>query len=189
MDTGNRSQFLNNNRQNGWNFNSLIALMISFTAIFLAICNIKDVNIVQVMQQAQANTIDQWGFYQAKSTKGIIMHSTLDVLKQQKNLSDSSLTNYYKNEEKRYSKEKAIIKDSALYFEYRYNELNIWDNQFDVTDGLFALAISILGITALIQNRRLLYFASIFILVGIVIGTVTFFKVNLHFTIVEKLLN
>ena len=35
----------------------------------MAICNIKDGNIVQAMSQAQAHGINTWAYFQANSTK------------------------------------------------------------------------------------------------------------------------
>jgi hypothetical protein len=37
--------------------NSMVALMVAITATFMALCNVKDGNIVQAMSQAQANTL------------------------------------------------------------------------------------------------------------------------------------
>src|SRR4029079_5960048 len=55
--------------------NSVIAVFVALTATFMALNNVKDGNIVQVMQQAQANGVDAWAYYQAKGTKGAQAHS------------------------------------------------------------------------------------------------------------------
>src|SRR3954454_515793 len=49
--------------------NSMVAIAVSITATFMALCNVKDGNIVQAMAQAQANGVDEWAYYQAKGTK------------------------------------------------------------------------------------------------------------------------
>src|SRR5258708_19468238 len=49
--------------------NSTVALCVAVSAAFVALCNVKDGNIVQAMAQAQANSVDAWSYYQAKSTK------------------------------------------------------------------------------------------------------------------------
>ncbi|HEX3067758.1 MAG TPA: DUF4337 family protein, partial [Thermoanaerobaculia bacterium] len=49
--------------------NSIIALLVAIAATFMAVCNVKDGNIVQAMAQAQANGVDAWSYYQAKGTK------------------------------------------------------------------------------------------------------------------------
>lgn len=43
------------------NINSITVLMVAITATFMALCNVKEGNIVQAMSQAQANTLNAWG--------------------------------------------------------------------------------------------------------------------------------
>ena len=38
-------------------------------ATFLGVCKVKDDNIVQAMQQAQADRLDHWNFYQARNIR------------------------------------------------------------------------------------------------------------------------
>ncbi|HEY4595532.1 MAG TPA: DUF4337 family protein, partial [Thermoanaerobaculia bacterium] len=49
--------------------NNLIAVLVALLATFMALCNIKDGNIVQAMSQDQAKAVDQWSYYQAKGMK------------------------------------------------------------------------------------------------------------------------
>jgi len=49
--------------------NSVIAVLVAVIATLMALCNIKDGNIVQAMAQAQARGVDAWSYFQAKSTK------------------------------------------------------------------------------------------------------------------------
>ena len=49
--------------------NRLVAITVVVLSVFMGLCNIKDGNIVQAMQQAQANAVDRWGEYQATRTK------------------------------------------------------------------------------------------------------------------------
>jgi len=63
--------------------NSRVALFVAITATFMALCNVKDGNIVQAMSQAQAHSIDAWSYFQAKSTKQSIAENTLELLKMQ----------------------------------------------------------------------------------------------------------
>jgi len=45
---------------------SRVAITVALLATFLGVCKVKDDNIVQGMQQAQADKIDHWSFYQAR---------------------------------------------------------------------------------------------------------------------------
>jgi Domain of unknown function (DUF4337) len=67
--------------------NTLVALAAALTATFIAVCNVKDGNIVQAMAQAQASAVDAWSDYQAKGTKLNIAESALDSLRLQAKLS------------------------------------------------------------------------------------------------------
>ena len=42
--------------------NQCVAITIVLLATFMGICKVKDDNIVQFMQQAQANKLDHWKF-------------------------------------------------------------------------------------------------------------------------------
>jgi hypothetical protein len=63
--------------------NSTVALFVAITATFMALCNVKDGNIVQGMSQAQAHAIDAWSYFQAKSTKQSIAENSVELLKLQ----------------------------------------------------------------------------------------------------------
>src|SRR3954462_12916790 len=67
--------------------NTIVAIAAAITATFIAVCNVKDGNIVQAMQQAQAGGIDAWATYQAKGTKLNIAEAALDQLRFQQELS------------------------------------------------------------------------------------------------------
>jgi len=49
--------------------NTLVAITVSVLATFMGICKVKDDNIVQAMQQAQADKLDHWNFYQARNIR------------------------------------------------------------------------------------------------------------------------
>src|ERR1041385_6554962 len=58
--------------------NNIVAVLVAVTATFMALCNIKDGNITQAMQQAQSGAVDQWSYYQSKSTKQNLAEAMLD---------------------------------------------------------------------------------------------------------------
>jgi hypothetical protein len=168
--------------------NSRVALFVAITATFMALCNVKDGNIVQSMQQAQAKGLDSWSYYQAKSTKQAIAENTLELLKLQNTpLNDAMIKNYTEQIE-RYKKEKAEIKAEAEGYEKEYNDINLFDDQFDMTEALLTISIAMLGITALTQKKWLLYFSGTMSLIGIILGVTAFMKISLHSDLVSKLL-
>ena len=54
-----------------------VALTVALLATFLGVCKVKDDNIVQAMQQAQADKIDHWGYYQARNLREEVARATL----------------------------------------------------------------------------------------------------------------
>ncbi len=170
--------------------NSLIAACVAIVATFMALCNVKDGNIVQAMAQAQAASVDQWAYYQAKGTKENLAQTSFELMKLMRDTS-ANLTPEVKKEfdsriaeqegaVKRYNGEKAEIKTKAEGFEAKYDELNVHDDQFDMAEALCSVAIALFGVTALTQKRWLLAIAGTFALLGIVLGVAGFMKLNLH---------
>jgi len=182
-----------------FNLNALVAISVAITATFTALCNVKDGNIVQAMQQAQANGVDAWAYYQAKGTKLNIAESALDGLRIQRELAGSltpearavldSKIAEYADKIKHYEAEKAEIKGNAEGFQKEYDRLNVHDDQFDMAEATTSIAIALLGITALTQKRRLLYVAWAFAGVGTVLGLAGFLGLSLHPDFLAKLLS
>src|SRR5262245_44088461 len=61
--------------------NTRVAVTIALVATFLGVCKVKDDNIVQAMQQAQADRLDHWNFYQARNIRQEIANASLAQLK------------------------------------------------------------------------------------------------------------
>ena len=162
--------------------NSRVAIMVALTATIMAICNIKDGNIVQAMGQAQSHGLDAWSFFQSKSTKQSIAENSLELLKSEGRADKNSieLLKIFEEKIKRYDKEKEEIKKKAEGFEKEYEDLNIFDDQFDMTKAFISIVIAMFGVTALTQKKWLFYFASSISMIGIIFGIGAFFKITLH---------
>lgn len=168
--------------------NSKVALFVAITATFMALCNVKDGNVVQAMSQAQAHSIDAWSYFQAKSTKQAIAENALELLKVQTPTGNEALIKKYTDQIDKYEKEKAEIKAQAEGYEKEYNDINLFDDQFDMTDALLTIAIAMFGITALTQKNWLLYFSGAVSLLGIILGLAAFLKISLHSDLISKIL-
>jgi len=168
--------------------NSKVALFVAITATFMALCNVKDGNIVQAMSQAQAHSIDAWSYFQAKSTKQSIAENSLEMLKLQNSTANADLVKKYEAQVAKYEKEKAEIKTQAENFAKEYDDINLFDDQFDMTDAFLTIAIAMFGITSLTQKKWLLWFAAGVALVGIILGLAAFLKISLHSDLVSKIL-
>ena len=183
----------------GSNLNGMIALSVAIIATFIALCNVKAGNITQAMQQAQANSVDAWAYFQAKGTKLNIAESARDALVTQREISGTSLSSEaralidkkvaeYEVRIRVYEREKNEIKASAEGFQATYERLNVRDDQFDMAEALTSVAIALLGITALTRKRRLLYVGWTFAGFGIVLGIAGFAGLNLHPDFLARLL-
>ncbi len=168
--------------------NSRVAALVAITATFMALCNVKDGNIVQAMSQAQAHNIDRWSYFQAKSTKEAIVENTLEMIKLQKSPDSVQLIKKYEAEVARYEKEKAAIKSEAEGFAKEYDDLNIFDDQYDMTEALLTIAIAMFGITALTQKKWLFWFSLCVSLLGIILGFTAFLNISMHSDFVAKIL-
>src|SRR5689334_15309521 len=69
---------------------SHIAILVAGAATFMALCNVKDGNIVQAMAQDQAKAVDAWAYYQAKGMKLNLAEAMLDQLTLQRSLTSTS---------------------------------------------------------------------------------------------------
>ena len=147
---------------------SWIAICVALSATFMAVCNIKDGNIVQAMGQAQAHSVSKWSQYQSKSTKQNLAETTLALAQLQK--APESLQAHYKAEIARYEKEKGEIQAEAKGLEAEYDRLNVHDDQFDMSEACLSVALALFGITALTKKRWLLVFACCLAGLGVLLG-------------------
>src|SRR3954464_1890036 len=148
--------------------NTRVAITVALLATFMGICKVKDDNIVQAMQQAQADKIDHWSFYQARNIRQDVAQSTVTTLTIQLRSAaaadrpsiDSSLARF-----QALVKDQATKKDSlrlqAQLDQETYDALNYRDDQFDLSDTLLALAISLLAVTALTRKEWLFWIAMV----------------------------
>ena len=169
--------------------NSLIAVLVALLATFMALCNIKDGNIVQAMSQDQAKAVDQWSYYQAKGMKQNLAESVLDQLQirkaqpglapQEAALLDKEIS-IYAATVKKYEGQKEEIKKTAEAAEKDYDRLNVHDDQFDMSEAAVSISIALLGVSALTRKRWLVGVAMAFAAFGVVLGLAGFFGWGIH---------
>jgi hypothetical protein len=171
-------------------FNSWIALLVAITAVMMALCNIKDGNVVQAMSQAQAHNVDAWSFFQAKSMKQHLAENMGDQVEMQIELSRnlapdvrgqlSARLQRYRGQASTYAAEKDSIRRQADGFAAEYERLNVHDDQFDMADAAFSISIALYGITALTRRRWLLVMALVATMFGGFSGVCGFLGGSFH---------
>jgi DNA repair ATPase RecN len=171
-------------------FNTVIAALVAVTATLMALNNVKDGNIVQAMQQAQASSVDEWAYYQAKGTKqnfAVAAREQLEIMRdttatptpELRALFDKRIAQYVA-QEKKYETEKDDIKRKAEGFQKQYDELNRHDDQFDAAEALMSVAIALFGVTALTRKRWLLVVGMVFAGTGELLGFAGFLNWSMH---------
>jgi hypothetical protein len=154
------------NDRNIMRLNTIVAITVAILATFMGICKVKDDNIVQSMQQVQANKLDHWAYYQARNIREDIARATLVQLRLSAAGSPADQARYqtaietYEKMAVEQNKKKEDLKAAAEKDQKDYDALNFRDDQFDLSDALIAIAISLLAVTAL-THQRWLYVVSL----------------------------
>lgn len=176
--------------------NALVAVTVACLATFMGICHVKDDNIVQGMQQAQADKIDHWAFYQARNIRAEIASSTVAQLQLQSVNTSGSQKAQYDAQIKNYQaivtkqeKEKGQLKHQAEEDQKTYDALNFHDDQFDLADAAISIAISLLAVTALTNKFWLYLIALLPTGFGLIMGLAGLFNLGIHPDALTKLLS
>jgi hypothetical protein len=167
--------------------NPAVAITVALLATFMGICKVKDDNIVQGMQQAQADKIDHWAFYQARNVREEIAKATLAQLKIQAIAATPAQVPLYQEQVALYetlAKEQALkkeeLKSQAEADQKTYDALNFRDDQFDLSDACIAIAISLLAVASLTQLPWLYAMALVPSVFGVVMGVAGLGGLGLH---------
>ena len=157
--------------------NQCVAITVALLATFMGICKVKDDNIVQSMQQAQANKLDHWNFYQARNIREEVAKGTLVQLQLAALSQPASSQADYQQAIAKYTQlaadqslKKNELKDLAAQDQKDYDAANFRDDQFDLADALLAIAISLLAVTALTHLWWLYAVALVPTVFGVLMG-------------------
>ena len=175
--------------------NATVAVTIAVIATFMGLCKVKDDNICQAMQQAQAKSIDQWSYYQASNTQAKDAYGFADQMKLTGLLASGEAKKFaqerekfYRAEGKRHLEKKDSIKKEAEGAQADYDRLNYKDDQFDLSDALLAISISLLAVTSLTQKKFLFWIAMVPTVCGVVMGLAGLCGWSIHSDFLAKLL-
>jgi len=181
--------------QRAW-LNPAVAITVALLATFMGICKVKDDNIVQAMQQAQADKLDHWQFYQARNIREEIAKSTLAQLRLQAGSAPPKLEAAYQEQIASYEalakeqhQKKEELKTQAEKDQATYDALNFKDDQFDLSDALIAIAISLLAVASLTQLPWLFLLALVPSGFGVLMGLSGLIGWGLHPDALIKLLS
>jgi hypothetical protein len=173
-----------------------VAITVAALATFMGICKVKDDNIVQAMQQAQADKLDHWNFYQARNIRQEVAVAAADQLKAAAAGAPPAQQEGYRAAIAKYEalsldqeKKKQDLRLQAEQDQKTYDALNYRDDQFDLSDALIALSISLLALTALTHKRWLYWLALLATIGGVVMGLAGLLGWHLHPDALSRLLS
>jgi hypothetical protein len=139
--------------------NAAVAISVALLGTVMGVCKVKDDNIVQAMQQAQADKIDHWAFYQARNLREEVAKSTLVQLRLQAAARPAAERAGYDEAIAQYDKlaadqaqKKEELRLQAGKDQQLYDDLNYRDDQFDLADAGISIAIALLAIASLTQT-------------------------------------
>ncbi|MDB5857941.1 MAG: hypothetical protein JWQ76_1630, partial [Ramlibacter sp.] len=138
--------------------NAAVAISVALLGTVMGVCKVKDDNIVQAMQQAQADKIDHWAFYQARNLREEVARATLVQLRLQavgrpaneRGGYDQAIAQYEKLAADQAQK-KEELRLQAGRDQQVYDDLNYRDDQFDLADAAISIAIALLAVASLTQ--------------------------------------
>lgn len=196
VDTARQPDELNERRNS--RLNAVVAVTVAILATFMGICKVKDDNIVQAMQQAQADKLDHWAFYQARNLRqgfaeGMVVLVQLQSARASQAAGtaaayDQPIAKYLALAVDQAGKNE-VLRGLALQDQKTYDALNYRDDQLDLSDAALAIAIAVLAVAALTQLWSLYYVALVPTVSGIAFGTAGLAGWPLHSSLLVKLLS
>jgi hypothetical protein len=145
--------------------NDTIAVTVVVLTVFLAICKVKDDNIVQAMQKAQSTSVDAWAEYQSTRVKLHVDENGLSMLRLMETAGtiDKALaarqTAEYEADIKKYEERSKETRTKAEALEKEYDRLNSRDDQFDVSEAFISIGVAVAAVAALVDAWWLVYVA------------------------------
>ena len=176
--------------------NAAVAITIAVLATFMGICRVKEDNIVQGMQQAQADKLDHWAFYQARNLRQEFAEATAIQLELARQGAPAVTAEAYGAAIAKYralAQEQAAKKEElrvqAEQDQKNYDALNYRDDQFDLSDALIAIAIAMLAVTALTRLWPLYWASLVPTAFGVLMGIVGLTSLPIHPDALVRLLS
>jgi hypothetical protein len=145
--------------------NDTIAVTVVVLTVFLAVCKVKDDNIVQAMQKAQATSVDAWAEYQSTRVKLHVDENGLSTLRLLETVGtiDKALAvkqaAEYEADIKKYEARSKETRAKAEGLEKEYDRLNTRDDQFDVSEAFISIGVALAAVAALVDAWWLVYVA------------------------------
>src|SRR4051794_907556 len=159
----------------------MVAVTVVVLTVFLAVGKVKDDNIVQAMQKAQAASVDAWAEYQSTRIKlhgdenGLTTLRLLESTGVDKALAAKQAAEY-EADIKKYEARSKETRAKAEALEKEYDRLNMRDDQFE---AFISIAVALSAVASLVDAWWLLYLAWGSGGIGILFGMAGFAEISL----------
>ena len=166
--------------------NDTIAVTVVVLTVFLAICKVKDDNIVQAMQKAQSTSVDAWAEYQSTRVKlhvdenGLSMVRLMETAGTVDKALAASQAVAYEADIKKYQERSKETRTKAEALEKEYDRLNTRDDQFDVSEAFLSIGVALAAVAALVDAWWLVYVAWGSGAIGTIFGIAGFAEIPLR---------
>ena len=176
--------------------NTLVAITVAILATFMGICKVKDDNIVQAMQQAQADKLDHFAFYQARNQREEVARAALVQLQlaaagqpaERKPDYEAAIAKYDALVKDQATKKEELLRQARADQE-NYDHLNYRDDQFDLSDAAISISVALLAVASLTQRWWLFLLAMLPAGFGTLMGAAGLGGWALHPTALVRLLS
>ena len=181
--------------ESGHRIERWVGIAVVVLATFLGVCNVKDANIVQAMQKALVEKNDNWAWYQARNIRNDVYRSAADQLSVPypgetpaiAKVREAMAAKYLENADIQAEKMKQQ-KEDAEESERKYTQLNSKDDQFDLSEASLAIALAMMGVTALIKRWWMFWIAMIPAAFGLFMGAAGFAGADTNTPIIRSII-
>lgn len=163
-----------------------VAVTVVVLSVAMGLGNIKDGNIVQAMEQAQAQarSVDRWNEYQATRVKARVIETSMAEVA----ATHAAPPAAFAADLARYRAETPPLKAQAQGYEAQYDALNVHDDQFDASEAALSTAISVAAVAALVEAPWVLAAAWAFGAFGLFLSLCGFAGWGFHPDVLSTLL-
>jgi hypothetical protein len=153
-----------------------VALTVVIISVFMAMCKLKDENLVDGMIHSDMKAVDTWGEYQSERIKLHDDENDATALKLHAPVTGADAAAVSAEVARLdakvsgYEKSSVDLKKEAVGYEKSYEKKEVTHAEFDVVDALCAITLALAAVAALADYILLLYIAWGVSALAIVIG-------------------
>ena len=164
--------------------NRMVAITVAILSVVMGLCNIKDGNLVQNMQQAQSQSVDIWNEYQAARLK---LHTSEAARAEialiagpHPSAEAQAALQHLDTDIAKYTREAPQLRAQAQGHSDDYDAMNLHDDQFDAGEAAMSTAIAMAAVASLADSFWLLYLGWVFGVFGMFMGLCGFAHWSFH---------